>query len=347
MDIFESIKGWQAWLSLLIVPFFIQVAALIAGKLINSFINKKLHEHLELHTLPYVFANAIKGLPVAWCSAVGLYWTINSVKFINATITQLLSSLLYAVIIFSLTRVAARTVSGMITLHIKRAEENTQTTSLLSNIISFIIYSAGTIIVLQYLGISVTPLLTALGVGGMAVALGLQDTLSNIFSGLHIILSKQLQLYDFVKLGNGNVGQVVDITWRFTKIQSPANNIIIVPNKDIASSTITNYNMPKQEIVISLTVGVSYDSDLELVEKVSIEAARTVLTKIEGNVDFEPSVRFFEFADSSINFNINMKSNIFLNQYVIKHEAIKELTRRYREENINIPFPVRTVITQK
>lgn len=345
MNILSSLGDWHSWLDLLIVPFFIQVAALIIGKVINTFINKKLQEHLEQHTLPYIFAHAVKDLPVAWCSGVGLYWTIHSIKVLNTTIIDLLSSLLYAVIIFSITRVLARTVSGMIALHIARAEDTTKATSLLSNIISFIIYSAGVIIILQYLGISVTPFLTALGVGGMAVALGLQDTLSNIFSGLHIILSKQLQVYDFVKLGNGYIGQVVDITWRFTKIQSPANNIIIVPNKEIASSTIINYNMPQQEIDISLTVGVSYDSDLDLVEKVSLEVARNVLLKVEGKVDFEPFVRFFEFADSSINFNINMKSNIFLNQYIIKHEVIKALTKRYREENINIPFPVRTIIT--
>ncbi|WP_196593110.1 mechanosensitive ion channel family protein [Pectinatus sottacetonis] len=336
---------WHYWLQLLIVPFFIQAAAFIIGKLLNKFINKKIHNHIEKNSLSYVFANAVQGLPVAWCSGIGLYWTIDSLKLTNSTITTLLSSILYAVIVFSLTRVIARTISGMLELRIKRGEENTQATSLLTNIISFIIYSTGFIIILQYLGISVTPLLTALGVGGMAVALGLQDTLTNIFSGLYIVLSKQLQIYDFVKLSNGDVGQVVDITWRFTKIQAPANNIIIVPNKDIASGTITNYNMPKQEISIYVTVGVSYDSDLDKVESVTIDVARQVLQQVEHKIDFEPIVRFFEFADSSINFRIIMKSNTFLNQYVIKHEFIKALTKRYRQENIDIPFPIRTIIS--
>ncbi len=335
------------WTNLLIVPFFIQVAAFIIGKIINNFINKKLRGHIEDNTLPYVFAHALKGLPVAWCSGIGLYWTINSIKLINSTISALLSSFLYAVIVFSITRVIARTISAMIDLDLKRTGENAQTSSLLSNIIAFIIYSIGFIIVLQYLGISVTPFLTALGVGGMAVALGLQDTLSNIFAGIHIILSKQLQLYDFIKLDNGDEGQVVDITWRFTKIQSPSNNIIIVPNKNIASSTITNYNMPQQETSIVLAIGVNYSSDLDLVEKVTIETARTVLKHVEGKIEFEPVVRFFEFADSSIKFNIIMKSNNFLNQYIIKHEFIKLLTKRYRQEGIVIPFPIRTIINKQ
>ncbi|WP_196590204.1 mechanosensitive ion channel family protein [Pectinatus frisingensis] len=347
MDIAVAFSDWHYWIELLIVPFFILIAAFVIGKLINKFINKKLHEHIEKHTWPYVFANAVRGLPVAWCMGVGLYWTIHSIKGIDPTLSMLFSTFLYAVIVFSVTRVISRTVSGMIDLHIQRSEENVQAASLLSNIIAFIIYATGLMIILQYLGISVTPFLTALGVGGMAVALGLQDTLANIFAGIHIILSRQLQIYDFVKLSNGSEGQVVDITWRFTKIQSTSNNIIIVPNKEIASSTIINYNMPAKEISIGLTIGVSYDSDLDFVEKVTLEAARSVLIKIEGKVEFEPVVRFFEFADSSIKFNIYVKSTNFLNQYVIKHELIKAISSRYHQENINIPFPVREIISHK
>ncbi|MBB5337018.1 mechanosensitive ion channel family protein [Pectinatus brassicae] len=341
------LNEWHYWIQLLIVPFFIQVAAFLLGKMINNFIKRKLHGYINKDTFSAIFANAVQGLPVAWCSGIGLYLSINSIKFINSTITLLLSSLLYTVIVLSLTRVFSRAVSGILELKIKRGNENLQATSLLTNIISFIIYAVGIIIILQYLGISVTPLLTALGVGGMAVALGLQDTLANIFSGLHIILSKQLQIYDFVKLSNGETGQVVDITWRFTKIQTPSNNIIIVPNKDIASTTITNYNMPKEAVSFYLTIGISYDSDLDLVEQVTIDTARSVLDKIEHHIDYDPVIRFFEFADSSINFNVILKTNVFLNQYLIKHEFIKALTKRYRQENIDIPFPIRTIINDK
>ena len=105
--------------------------------------------------------------------------------------------------------------------------------------------------------------------------------------------------------------------------------------------------MPAKEISIGLTIGVSYDSDLDFVEKVTLEAARSVLIKIEGKVEFEPVVRFFEFADSSIKFNIYVKSTNFLNQYVIKHELIKAISSRYHQENINIPFPVREIISHK
>lgn len=343
----QMLIDWHYWLNLLLVPFCIQVAAIVIGKLISTFIKRKLHRHLEKHTFPYILADAMRGIPIAWCSGVGLYWTIGTMKFINSTVAYLLSAMLYAIIIFTSARVLARAVSGMVSLHIKRAEDNTQATSLLSNIISFVIYCTGILIILQYLGISVTPLLTALGVGGMAVALGLQDTLANIFAGIHIILSGQLQIHDFIKLSNGDIGQVVDITWRFTKILSPSDNIIIIPNKNVSSSTITNYNMPREEIGISLAVGVSYDSDLEYVEKISIEVARDVLQKVEGRVDFEPSVRFCELADSSINFTVNVKSTDFLHQSVIKHELIKALIKRYRAENIDIPFPVRTVIKAK
>lgn len=343
MYIFDSIGDWHQLIDLLFFPFCLLVVSFIIGEIINRFIIIKLNNCLQEHTLSYVFAHAVKGLPVAWCTGIGLYWTVNSLKFINQTVTFLFSCLLYAVIILSLTRVVARTVSGMLDLHIKYSQDNTKATSLLSNIVSFVIYSTGIIIVMQYLGISVTPILTALGVGGMAIALGLQDTLASIFAGIYIILSKQLQIYDYVKLGNGEIGQVVDITWRFTKVRSLANNIIIVPNKNISSSTMTNYNMPQEEIAITLVVGVSYDSDLELVEKVSIEAAREALNIVEGKIDFEPVILFQELSDSSIKLSINMKSKDFLHQGTITHEAIKSLIHKYREKNIKIPYPIRTI----
>ncbi len=340
-------NSWRHIFHVLLIPVLVQIVAIIIGKVINRFVEKKIAAYIDHNTISFVFANAVKGLAVAWCCAIGLYWTINSIDLLHPTLKYILSSILYTLIVYSMTRVAARTITGMMDLHIQKGSDTTQATSLLDNIVTFIIYSTGVIIVLQHIGISITPFITALGVGGMAVALGLQDTLANIFAGIYIILSKQLKIYDFIKLNSGEEGQVVDITWRFTKIQSPSNNLIIVPNKNISSNILTNYNMPEQYMTVMLTVGVSYDSDLDFVEKVTIETATEVLMMIEKKVDYKPVVRFFEFADCSINFRVILETNHYLNQYALKHELIKGLTRRYRQENIDMPYPIRTVIMQE
>ena len=235
--------SFEHLLDILFVPICIQIGALIVGSFLSRLINRYLQSNVNRDSWQYIFVNALKGLPISWCSGVGLYWTINSLS-IPETISRLLSYLLFAVIIFTLTRVIARTLSGMIDFYTMRSDQNMPKTSLLNNVINFVIYAMGVLIVLQYYGISVAPILTALGVGGMAVALALQDTLANVFSGMHLILSKQLRLNDYVRLSTGEEGKVTDITWRFTTLQSVSNNVVVVPNQSISKAIITNYSMP-------------------------------------------------------------------------------------------------------
>ncbi|MBP2633149.1 MAG: Small-conductance mechanosensitive channel [Firmicutes bacterium] len=338
---------WVAVLELLWVPFCIQLVAFVIGLLLNRLINKSLHSKLDNspETFSYLFTNAVRGLPIAWCSGIGLYLTITTIN-IPARLQDFLSNILLGVILFTITRVIARTLVGMIDMHTQKSDSNLPKTSLLTNIVNIAIYVIGILIILQSYGISITPIITALGVGGMAVALGLQETLANIFSGLHLILSKQIRLGDFIKLSSGEEGCVTDITWRFTTIQSTSKNVIIVPNQKIASSILTNYNMPKQEISISIPVGVSYDSDLDQVERITLEVANEVMQKFDGGLESKPSVSFHTFAESSIKFNVTLHSSQFLNQYPLKHEFIKALTRRYRKEGIVIPYPIYNVVTK-
>jgi len=252
---------------------------------------------------------------------------------------------LFAVIVLSITRVIARTVSGFVDMQMSRSSGLPKTT-LLTTIVTVIIYAMGVLVILQYYGISIAPILTALGVGGMAVALALQETLANIFSGLHLILSKQLRLGDYIRLSPTEEGRVTDITWRFTTIVPVGDgNTVVIPNSKLASAIITNYSLPRRDIVIKLPIGVAYDSDLDLVERVTLEVATKVMEEVDEAIDIPPSVRFHTFGESSIDFNVFLHSSNFDHQFILKHEFIKALTRRYREEGIEIPYPVRTLLT--
>ncbi|MDI6784396.1 MAG: mechanosensitive ion channel family protein, partial [bacterium] len=206
----------------------------------------------------------------------------------------------------------------------------------------------GLLVILQTLGLSITPILTALGVGGLAVALALRETLSNLFSGLHILASKQIKPGDYVKLDSGEEGYITDITWRNTTIKTLANNMVIVPNSKLASAIITNFHLPENNVKVYIPVGVSYTSDLEKVEKVTVEVAKEIMQEIPGGVpEFDPVIRYSEFADSSIKFTVVMYAKDFIDQYLIKHEFIKRLHKRYITEGIEIPFPIRTVYMKK
>ena len=327
----------------LLVPVCIQIGALALGSFINRLISRYLHSNVDSESWQFIFVNAVKGLPIAWCSGVGLYWTINSLE-IPQTVSRLLSYMLFTVIIFTLTRVIARTINGVIEFYTARSDQNMPKSSLLTNIVNFAIYAMGFLVILQYYGISIAPILTALGVGGMAVALGLQDTLANIFAGIHLILSKQLRIDDFIKLSGGEEGRVTDITWRFTKLQSVNNNVVVVPNQNISKAIITNYSMPRQDITVSIAIGVSYDSDLDRVEAVCVKTAKEILSQYDPSVTAEPVVRYNQFADSSINFNVIIHVSDFMSQYIVKHEFIKAITKAFRREKIEIPFPIRTIL---
>lgn len=337
---------WTHLMEMLLIPICILAASLTIGIMLNKLINRRIENHLNIDESSwfYIFINALRGVPVSLCLVVSLYWIVNTINIIEP-LTRLFSYILFTVIILSITRVAARTINGFITLHIERSQQKLPKTTLLNTILNVVIYAMGVLIVLQYYGISIAPILTAMGVGGMAVALALQETLANIFSGLHLILSKQLRIDDYIKLSTGEEGRVTDITWRFTTIvPAGGGNMIVIPNQKLASSNITNYSMPRKDIVISIPVGVSYDSDLDKVERITLEVAREVMSRVDKDVHIEPAVRFHTFGESSIDFNVVLHSSYFEHQFLLKHEFIKALTRRYREEGIDIPYPMRTVL---
>ncbi|WP_270528546.1 mechanosensitive ion channel family protein [Mitsuokella jalaludinii] len=333
-------------MEMLFIPICILAASLTVGIMLNKLINRRIENHLNIdeNSWFYIFINALRGVPVSLCLVVGLYWIVNTINIIEP-LTRLFSYILFTVIILSITRVAARTINGFISLHIESSQQKLPKTTLLNTILNVVIYAMGVLVVLQYYGISIAPILTAMGVGGMAVALALQETLANIFSGLHLILSKQLRLDDYIKLSTGEEGRVTDITWRFTTIvPAGGGNMIVIPNQKIASSNITNYSMPRKDIVISIPVGVAYDSDLDKVERVTLDVAKEVMAQIDKDIKMEPAVRFHTFGESSIDFNVVLHSSYFEHQFLLKHEFIKALTRRYREEGIEIPYPTRTVL---
>ena len=210
-----------------------------------------------------------------------------------------------------------------------------------------IVIAVGGMIVLDNLGISLTPIVTTLGIGSLAVAIGLQDTLGNFFAGLHIKADRPIQIGHYIRLEGGQEGYVEQIGWRSTRIRMLPNNLVVVPNNKLVQSIITNYYLPEKELGVLVQVGVHYGSDLEKVERVTCEVAKEVLKTVPGGVaSFEPFIRYHTFNQSSIDFSVVLRAREFTDNFLIKHEFIKRLQARYRKEGIVIPFPIRTVHLQ-
>ena len=217
-------------------------------------------------------------------------------------------------------------------------------TTLTQNAVRIAVIALGLLVILGNLGVSITPLLTALGVGSLAVALALQPTLSNLFAGFHITFARQVRVGDYVELETGQQGYIADIGWRSTQIRELPNNLVIVPNARLAEIIVKNYALPQADQSALVQVGVSYGSDLAKVERVTVETAREVQRTVEGAVpEFEPFIRFHTFGDSSINFSVILRVKEFVGRYAVTHEFVKRLHRRYAAEGIEIPFPQRVV----
>jgi len=202
----------------------------------------------------------------------------------------------------------------------------------------------GGLMVLKSFEVPIEPLLTALGVGSLAVALALQPTLSNLFAGMYITLSKTVRIGDYIELENGTQGFVIDIGWRATRLREGANNQVIVPNARLVDMISKNYALPDPQQAVTVPVGVAYDSDLERVEAVALEIAREVQASSPVAVrGFEPAVRFQAFGASSIDFVAVLRVAQAPDKAVLVHDFIKRLKARFDREGIEIPFPQQVV----
>ena len=281
---------------------------------------------------------------IPWFLTLGLYVGLKQIN-LESRFYYWLENGLMIFYIFSGTMIIARVVSGMIKIKAAGSDAVIPSSSIISNIVIVIIYCIGLLIILQSQGISITPVLTALGVGGLAVALALQPTLSNLFAGLQIISSGNFNRGNFVKLASGEDGFIEDITWRSTTIRAMSDHIIIVPNSKLADMVVTNYHLPQTQITFVVEVGVGYGSDLNHVEKITKQVIQETLQEMEGGVkDFEPIIRFFAFGESSIRMKAILCVHDYTDQFAVKSEFIKKLQVRYNQEGINIPFTTRTVL---
>jgi len=219
------------------------------------------------------------------------------------------------------------------------------TTGLSYGLLKGIIITIGMLMILGVLGVSIAPLITALGIGGLAVALALQDTLANLFSGIHILVEQSIRVGDFIRLESGQEGYVEDITWRTTRVRMLPNNMVVIPNSKLSQSVVTNYYLPEKRMSLLIPVGVSYAADPERIEHLLVEVAKGAVGRVPGLLgEPEPFVRFIPgFGESALEFTLICQVREFVDQYLAQHELRKAIFKRFREEGIEIPFPHRTV----
>mgnify|MGYP002413568974 FL=1 len=215
----------------------------------------------------------------------------------------------------------------------------------LKRVLPIIIYVLGALQLLEYFGFSVSPILAGLGIGGIAVALAVQPTLSNFFAGTYVLTEGALKEGDFIEIEGGIAGYVSSVGWRSTKVRDRFNNLVIIPNSKMAESVVTNFYSPETAINLIITSGVAYEENLDNVEKTVKETLNKLLNDSENVANnTEPRFGFSEFGDSNINFWIFMQAKDWPASFQLKSEIIKAVHSNFAKKGITINYPTRRII---
>ena len=207
-----------------------------------------------------------------------------------------------------------------------------------------VVYGIGGLLVLDVMDINISPLIAGLGLGGLAVALAIQPTLANLFAGTYVMTEGVIDTGDYIELESGVAGYVVEVGWRSTRIRTWGNNLVVIPNARFAETIITNYQQPVSAVNVYLTCGVSYDSDLDLVEEVSREVMDDLLQNDDNAVKSYGSwFAFNAFGESNVDFWLFLQARDRIASFNLQSALIKNLHRRFIHEGITINYPVRTL----
>jgi small-conductance mechanosensitive channel len=343
-----SILSWQLPPDLAALAIFVIVTVVAFSLRYIAFRALEKWSKSSATAVDDIIVRALQAPSVVWCILIGMYSALSSAQLPPESRSVILN-VVNVLLVVSVTAAVASLTRAALAQSIRKRNLAIPATGLSLTVVTVVIWIIGGLIVLSGLGVSITPLLTALGVGGLAVALALQETLSNFFAGLHLLIEKPLRVGDFVKLETGQEGYVEDIGWRTTRIRMLPNNTVIIPNNKITQSILTNYYLPETRMAALIPISVSYEADPDHVERVLLEEATGAIDQIPGLLaEPAPLVRFIPgFGQSSMDFTLVCQVREFTDQYLVQHELRKRIFRRFKEEGLHIPYPQRTVHLRK
>lgn len=336
----------NVYLETYLIPLITFAGIFLALLIVRALVIRALH-HWALRTqshLDDLIIRAIKTPSIFLCLAIGLHLGVPLLE-LSPGKAFYVTKIIHLAILLSIIIGASNLSGKLFSFYIQKLDLPVPTTGLAQGLIKGIIWIIGFLSALTVLGVSIAPMITALGVGGLAMGLALKDTLENLFAGLNILMERAIRVGDFIRLESGQEGIVADINWRTTRVRLLANNIVVIPNSKLAQSVVTNYFLPEKRLSLLVPVSVGYASDPEQVERVLIEVARETAGEVPGLLqEPEPFVRFIPgFGDSSLDFTLICQVNEFVDNYLAQHELRKRIFKRFKEEGIEIPFPQRTV----
>ena len=297
-------------------------------------------------------AEAIKGPLILAIAISSIYAGLNILSYMEPYL-RTIQKIWFAFILFFAVIALRRVVLGLLDWISQSGDVSglpgfdPRSMPFLKRIINVVIITVGALLVLDVIGVSISPLLAGLGLGGLAVALALQPLLSNIFASSYVITDSSIAVGDFVEVSGGPLGVVEDIGWRATRIRTFDNNIVMVPNAAVADSVITNFDSADARADARVDCGIAYEEDLDRVESIVVEEMNKLLDYDYVDSARKPFFRYSEFGDSNVNFFVKMRAVTWADSFTLKHEMMKHIHRGLTTEGIVINYPARRLMLAK
>jgi small-conductance mechanosensitive channel len=329
------------WLPPLLWAALTLAAAYLAGRMLNRFIAGRLATMASGSHGPWddILVRELRSRIPLWSFLFGLwislgYWPIPE------RWEHLASSAISVIGFTSVTLALAAVATQLVGSYGSRGRPGAQVSALTRNVVRLLVVAAGLLVILNEMGIEIRPMLAALGVGGLAVALALQEPLSNLFAGLFVSMAGQVRIGDQVKLDSGIEGRIVDFNWRSTWLEVPGGSVAVVPNAKLSQAIVTNFNLPTPEMAIPVDFTVRYDDDAAKVERAALEVAAAIMRDTPGAAaKFEPVVRFHSFVDLGVRATVVVHAATWSDQGLVRHRLIAALLARFRRDGIEFGSP--------
>ena len=335
----------------IVSAFTILILSVILGKIVD-FVFEKIFMQLAKNTTTDVDDKILAVLKAPIFLTVSLLGLILSLSMITALqgAMSIFINIIKSVLIIIWVVTAAKISKVLIYGVLGKLAAKTETTlddelmPLFENITKIVLYFIGLAMILKAWNIDVTPLLASAGIVGIAVAFAAQNTIAHIFGGISVYFDKPFKVGDRIQLESGELGDVIDVGIRSTRIQTLDETMIVIPNDKIANSKIINFNAPSPRMNVKINVGVSYGSDVAKVKKTLLKVAKEITEALK---DPEPQVFFTEHGDYSLKFVLITWISNPIQKGVLIDKVNEGIDREFKKAGIHIPFPTQTIYMEK
>ncbi len=268
---------------------------------------------------------------------------------VDSVIHQSINTLLIVVVIGLMIRLASITINLWGSKWAEKTESSLddELLPLVHKFVDAIIIILGMFFILAEWNIDITGLLAGVGIAGLAIGFAVKDSLANIFGGISIILDKALKVGDVVKLEDGRNGTIMDVGLRSTKLRTWSNELLIIPNGQLANTTIQNYKKPDLSVRGEVNFGVEYGASIDKVKKCVRDAIKSIKTVVPNSTKKPIQVLFLRMGDSALEFQAGFWVSDYKDKFASELEATEKIYKALNKGKIGIPFPTRTVYLKK